>query len=111
METTEKSANKARRFIYNESVKFAQAKADRVYIEQFLKSKIAILMSESLEATMAGKEMDAKRHKDYLNLLNGLKDAIALDEELKWKLISAQLAVEIYRTESANNRATDRGMA
>jgi len=110
MENTEESANKARRFIYDKSVDFAQAKANRIYIEQFLKSKLALLMSESSETTMAGKEMDAKRHQDYLNLLFGLKEAAATEEELKWKLISAQLAVEIYRTESANNRAIDKGM-
>ena len=110
MENTEESANKARRFIYEKSVDFAQAKANRIYIEQFLKSKLALLMSESSETTMAGKEMDAKKHQDYLNLLFGLKEAIATEEELKWKLISAQLAVEIYRTESANNRAIDKGM-
>jgi hypothetical protein len=111
MENTEESANRARRFIYDKSVDFSQAKANRIYIEQYLKSKLALLMSESSETTMSGKEMDAKKHQDYLNLLFGLKEAVAIEEELKWKLISAQLAVEIYRTESANNRATDRGMA
>ena len=110
MENTEESANRARRFIYEKSVDFAQAKANRIYLEQFLKSKLAILMSESSETTMTGKEMDAKKHQDYLNLLYGLKEAVAAEEELKWKLISAQLAVEIYRTESANNRAIDKAM-
>jgi hypothetical protein len=67
-------------------------------------------MSESEESTMAGKEMYAKKHQDYIALLHGLKEAVAIEEELKWKLISAQLAVEIYRTESANNRAIDKAM-
>lgn len=110
MENTEESANRARRFIYEKSVDFAQAKANRIYIEQFLKSKLALLMSESSETTMTGKEMDAKKHQDYISLLYGLKEAVAVEEELKWKLISAQLAVEIYRTESANNRAIDKAM-
>ena len=110
MENTEESANRARKYIYNESGKFAQAKADRTYLEHFLKSKLALLMSESTETTMAGKEMDAKKHPDYIALLYGIKEAIKIEEELKWKLISAQLAVEIYRTESANNRAIDKAM-
>lgn len=110
MENTEESANRARKFIFTESVNFAQAKANRVYLEQFLKSKLALLMSESSETTMTGKEMDAKKHQDYINLLYGLKEAVAVEEELRWKLISAQLAVEIYRTESANNRAIDKSM-
>ena len=110
MENTEESANRARRFIYEKSVDFAQAKANRIYLEQFLKSKLALLMSESSETTMAGKEMDAKKHSDYIALLYGIKVAIKVEEELKWKLISAQLAVEIYRTESANNRAIDKAI-
>ena len=110
MENTEESANRARKFIFEKSKEFGTAKANRTYIEHFLKSKVAILMSESEESTMAGKEMYAKKHQDYIALLHGLKEAVAIEEELKWKLISAQLAVEIYRTESANNRAIDKAM-
>ena len=110
METTEKSATEARKFLYTKGAEHGKAKANRSYLEQFLKVKLALLMKESAETTMAGKEMDAKKHQDYLNLLFGLKEAVATEEELKWKLISAQLAVEIYRTESANNRAIDKGM-
>jgi hypothetical protein len=110
MENTEESANRARKFIYEKSVDFAQAKANRIYLEQFLKSKAALLQSESTETTMAGKEVYAKAHPEYIALLYGLKEAVKIEEELKWKLISAQLAVEIYRTESANNRAIDKAM-
>jgi hypothetical protein len=110
MENTEESANRARKFIFEKSKDFSQAKADRTYLEHFLKSKLALLMSESTETTMAGKEMYAKAHPDYIALLYGIKEAVKTEEELKWKLISAQLAVEIYRTESANNRAIDKSM-
>ena len=110
MENTEESANKARRFIYDKSVDFAQSKANRVYIENFLRSKKSMLMAESEATTMAGKEVDAYKHPDYIALLYGLKDAVLLEEKLKWQLLSAQLAIEIYRTESANNRAIDKAI-
>jgi len=67
-------------------------------------------MAESEATTMAGKEVDAYKHPDYIALLYGLKDAVLLEEKLKWQLLSAQLAIEIYRTESANNRAIDKSM-
>lgn len=67
-------------------------------------------MSESTETTMAGKEMYAKSHPDYIALLHGIKEAVELEETLKWQLISAQATIEIYRTESANNRNIDRAM-
>jgi len=69
-----------------------------------------LLMAESTESTMTGKEMYAKGHQDYINILLGIKEAIELEETLKWQLISAQATIEIYRTESANNRNIDRAM-
>ena len=87
-----------------------QASADRSYLEAFLKSKLALLMSESTETTMAGKEMYAKAHPDYIALLYGIKEAQNQEVTLKWQMDSAKITIEIYRTESANNRAIDKGM-
>jgi hypothetical protein len=41
-------------------------------------------------------------------LLEGLKEAVAAEETLRWSLVAAQARVEIWRTESANNRSVDR---
>lgn len=87
-----------------------QASADRSYLEAFLKSKLALLMSESTETTMAGKEMYAKAHPDYIALLYGIKEAQNQEVTLKWQMDSAKITIEIYRTESANNRAIDKAM-
>ena len=110
MEATENSATEARKFIYKQGAIYGKAKADRTYLEHFLKSKLSLLMAESTETTMAGKEMYAKSHKDYIALLYGIKEAVEIEETLKWQLISAQATIEIYRTESANNRSVDRAM-
>ena len=67
-------------------------------------------MAESTETTMAGKEMYAKANTEYISILLGIKEAIELEETVKWELISAQATIEIYRTESANNRTIDRAM-
>ena len=69
-----------------------------------------MLMKESTETTMAGKEMDAKSHSDYIALLHGIKIAQEQEVTLKWQMESAKITVEIYRTESANNRTIDRAM-
>jgi capsule polysaccharide export protein KpsE/RkpR len=110
MEHTEESATRARKFIFTQGRVYGKAKSDRTYLEHFLKSKLALLMAESTETTMTGKEMYAKAHPDYLKLLDGIREAIELEETLKWQLISAQATIEIYRTESANNRTIDRAM-
>lgn len=95
-------------YIIKNAGKFAKAKAERVYLEEFRKSKKAILMKASPEASGIAQERDAYAHPEYLALLDGLKEAVLVEEKLKWDLIAAQARVEIWRTESANNRATDR---
>ena len=110
MEIDEKAATEARKFIYREGAVFGKAKSQRSYLEHFLKSKLALLMAESTETTISGKEMYARAHPDYIALLHGIKEAIELEETLRWQLISAQATIEIYRTESANNRAIDKAM-
>ena len=67
-------------------------------------------MAESTETTMAGKEMYAKCHSEYIALLHGIKEAQEQEVTLKWQMDSAKITVEIYRTESANNRAIDKSM-
>ena len=108
MESSEKSALKSRDFLYKNGKTYAAAKANRSYLELFLKSKLALLMKDSTESTSAAKETDAKAHPDYMALLYGIKEAIELEETLKWELEAAKQTIEIYRTESANNRGLDR---
>jgi hypothetical protein len=95
-------------YIIANAGKFANAKAQRVYLEEFRKSKKALLMGQSPAKTSAEREQYAYAHEDYLALLGGLKAAVEVEEKLRWDLVAAQARVEIWRTRSANNRATDR---
>ena len=45
---------------------------------------------------------------EYVQLLDGLKAAVEIEEKLKWDITAAELRVEIWRTEQANNRAEGR---
>lgn len=102
--------NKAVDYIITNSEKFAQAKANRVYIEEFRKSKKALLMNECEESTVNAREQYAYAHADYRQLLEGLREAVAIEEKLKWEMEAARLRVEIWRTQEATARATDRTM-
>ena len=95
-------------YIINNAPKFAQAKAERIYLEEFRKSKKALLMKASPESSGIAQERDAYAHPEYVQLLDGLKEAVAIEERLKWDLIAAQARVEIWRTEQANARAEGR---
>lgn len=83
---------------------FARAKADRIYLEEYRKSLKAILMKRSLEDTIGAQEREAYAHEEYKQLLQGLKEAVEVEEKLRWDLIAAQARVEIWRSEQANLR-------
>lgn len=100
--------NEAVTFIIKHSTEHAQAKANRVFLEQFRKTKKAQLMNQSSAKTAVDREAYAYAHPEYIEVLEGLKVAVEIEEDLKFKLIAAQLRVDVYRTQSANNRMTDR---
>ena len=92
-------------YIITNAKKFAKAKAERVYLEEYRKSLKAILMKRSMESAVNAQEREAYSHPEYVSLLEGLKEAVEIEEKLRWDLIGAQARVEIWRTEQANNRA------
>ena len=100
----ENHGNRAVTFILENASKYALAKATRVQLEEFRKSKKAILASEE-EGSLGAKEMYAYAHRDYIELLMQIKDAIAVEEELRWKLEAAKLRVEVWKTEEYTKRA------
>jgi len=100
----ENPAHLAINFILTNASKYAEAKATRVQLEEYRKSKNAILMSQE-DGTLGNKEMYAYAHADYVALLMQIKSAIALEEELRWKLEAAKLRVEVWKTEEYTKRA------
>ena len=92
-------------YIRDTAPKYAQAKANRVYLEEFKKSKQAQLMAEVINEPVNAQTRHAHAHAEYIALLDGLKEAIEEEEKLKWRLISAQAMVSCWQTLSANERA------
>ena len=101
----DQTPHKAVDYILANASKFAKAKAERVYIEEYRKSLKALLMKRSLEETIGAQEREAYAHDEYKQLLQGLKAAVEVEEKLRWDLIAAQARVEIWRSEQANMRA------
>lgn len=98
---------KAIDYIIQHAPKFARAKSERVYLENFLRTKKALLMKDAMQAgyeSAAAQEREAYAHPEYQELLKGLAVAIEEEETLKWMLTAAQMRSDIYRTEEASNR-------
>jgi hypothetical protein len=103
--------HRAVEFILKTAPLFAKAKSDRVQLEEFRKSKKAMLMQQaSLSGVqaLAAQERDAYASQEYQALLKGLAAAVEQEETLKWQLTAAQLKIEVWRSENANNRFVDR---
>ena len=96
--------------IRNKAPAYGEAKAQRVYLEEFRKSKKALLMKDALtlgiEAANA-QEREAYAHPSYQQLIRGLAEAIEKEETLKWEIEAARLDIEIWRSREATNRTQD----
>lgn len=94
------------------SKKYAKAQAQRVYLEEFKKSKLALLMKtaeQSGHTTAASQEREARAHHSYIELLEGLRDATEAAEGARWELEIAKIGCDLYRTKQANMRAEMKG--
>lgn len=91
-------------YIIKHGQKFADAKAQRIYLEEFRKSKKALLMQKSMETTVNAQERDAYAHPEYIELLDGIRQAVEIEEGLRWNLVAAQARVDVWRSEQANLR-------
>lgn len=85
-------------------VEYADAKAKRVQLEHFRKSKKAILMKKSNSKTAAMAEADAYSHKDYIEICDGIAEAIQVEEKARWALKCFEMDFERWRTMQANER-------
>ena len=90
---------------------YGEAKAQRVYLEEFRKSKKALLMKEALKLKVEAanaQEREAYADPEYVQLIKGLALAIEKEETFKWELEAARLDIEIWRSREATNRTQDR---
>ena len=97
--------------IRNKAAAYGEAKAQRVYLEEFRKSQKALLMKDALEMGFEAanaQEREAYASPVYQKLLSGLAVAIEQEETLKWEIEAARLDIEIWRTREATNRMQDK---
>lgn len=89
----------------------AKAKAERIYLEEFTKSKRALLMKQHPDLSVTAQEREALAHPEYAEHLAGLRAAVEREEVLRWRMASAQAAIDVWRSLNASNRAIDKSAA
>ena len=93
------------------AAKFAEARGQQVYLEEFKKSKLSMLMKkyEKDYPTAAAQEREARADPEYIELLQGLRAATEDAERSRWDLKISEWGVDLWRTKQANERAEKRG--
>ena len=91
---------------------YAKNYAKRQYLEEFKKSKLAMLMKEYQEKefnTIAAQEREARSDERFQEILKGLKLATEKSELARWNLEIQKLGLSLYQTEQANLRSEKKG--
>jgi hypothetical protein len=86
---------------------YAKARAKRTYIEEFRKSKHAILMRQADRdgfKTVAAQDREALASDEYLTLLDALQEAVEAEERLRYDMKSIEMQAEVWRTLRADER-------
>jgi hypothetical protein len=98
---------KALDFIRDHAEKYAQAKSNRVQLEEMRKVIKAQLMQKAQQegaTASATQERDAYAHPSYAEHLKALGAAVEEEERLRWMIEAAKLKVSVWQSLGANAR-------
>lgn len=87
---------------------YAQAKANRIYCEEYRKSLKSLLMKDAMVVghnAANAQEREAYANPKYIDHLKALQAAVEAEEKLRWMLIAAEARIEVFRTQEASRRA------
>ena len=99
------------RRMWDGASKLAEAKANRIYLEEYRKTLKAQLMKSCGVEAIGAQEREAYAHADYAAHLTALQEAVQIEETLRWRMVTDQTSVEVWRSQNASNRAMDRSTA
>jgi len=94
-------------FLRDNAPAYAKAKSERVYLEEYRKTKKALLMRDAENAghkSAATQEREAYANPEYLQVLDGLREAVEEEERYRWLMVAAQAKIEAWRTIESSRR-------
>jgi hypothetical protein len=95
---------KAIQYLIDTAPLYAKAKSDRMYLEEFRKSRKAQLASQAGTEVLGKQETFAYAHQDYIEILEGIREAVEREERFRWLMTAAQARIEVWRTEQYSAR-------
>lgn len=104
-------AERAVDWLRDSAAKIGEARATRMYMEQWIKTVCATLMGESQSASAAAQERDALASAKYMAALQAYREAIQQDETLRMLTKAAEAKIEFWRSQESTRRAEGKAYA
>lgn len=102
---TDDEIDKALDYLRDNARDAAQARADRVYVEEYRKVIKAQLMKEHGDKSAVLQEREAYADPRYVAHLEAIKEAVLEDEGHRFLRAAADAKIGAWQTQSANGRA------
>lgn len=102
---TDDEIDKALDYLRDNARDAAQARADRIYVEEYRKVIKAQLMKEHGDKSAVLQEREAYADPRYVAHLDAIKQAVFEDEGHRFLRAAADAKIEAWRTQSSNTRA------
>jgi hypothetical protein len=83
----------------------AKCRAERETLDAYTKVLKATIMRENPSESLGAQEARAYADPRYLTHLKALEEAIFMDEGFRWKRSTEETRIEVWRTQSSNERA------
>lgn len=102
---SENEIDRALAYLRDNAEKDAQARAERLYMEQWIKTVLAQEMAKQGDKSVAAQEVGARISPAYIDSLAAYKASIFEDERRRFLRSAAETKIEAWRTMSSNERA------
>ena len=100
----ESEAEKAVTYLRDTAPEAAKRRAERLYMEQWIKTVLAQQQARSSAKSAAASEIEARQSQPYLDALEAYREAIRLDEEMRFLRSAAETKTEVWRSQEASSR-------
>lgn len=104
---SDKDVLEALSYLYDRAEEAAQARAERVYLEEFSRSLKATMMQRHAGGgtSLGAQERDALASREYISHLAALKTAVERDAKHQFLRAAAVAKIDAWQTRSANIRS------
>lgn len=102
---SEKSVENALHWLIDNADKAAKARAERQYVEDYAKVIKSMIMKENANLPLGAQEREAYADPRYVKHLDAIREAVHMDEYMRFVRDAESAKIEAWRTQCSNERA------